>query len=73
MQGPGLLYYNLGDSSGPSMGLSEFGRTLRDKFKNYMNKRKGYQLTKTTEDSHVYSTKNSNIFIIKIIFGTILR
>lgn len=50
MRGPGLIYYNPGDIYGASFGLSEFGRSIKDKFKNYLNKRKGYQLTKTTED-----------------------
>lgn len=50
MYGPGLIYTNPGDIFGPSMGLSEFGRSLKDKFRHYLNKRKGYQLTQTTED-----------------------
>lgn len=50
MYGPGLIYNNPGDIFGPSMGLSEFGRSLKDKFRHYLNKRKGYQLTQTTED-----------------------
>ena len=48
-----MIYYNPGDYFGAPYGLSEFGRSIKDKFKNYLNKRKGYQLTKTTEDFSV--------------------
>lgn len=71
MRGPGLIYYNPGDIYGASFGLSEFGRSIKDKFKNYLNKRKGYQLTKTTEDFIVCLTNIEHVFIIKIILTRI--
>ena len=72
MRGPGLIYYNPGDIYGASFGLSEFGRSIKDKFKNYINKRKGYQLTKTTEDFIVCLTNIEHVFIIKIILTRII-
>ena len=72
MRGPGLIYYNPGDIYGASFGLSEFGRSIKDKFKNYLNKRKGYQLTKTTEDFIVCLTNIEHVFIIKIILTRII-
>ena len=71
MRGPGLIYYNPGDIYGASFGLSEFGRSIKDKFKNYINKRKGYQLTKTTEDFIVCLTNIEHVFIIKVILTRI--
>lgn len=71
MRGPGLIYYNPGDIYGASFGLSEFGRSIKDKFKNYFNKRKGYQLTKTTEDFIVCLTNIEHVFIIKVILTRI--
>lgn len=71
MRGPGLIYYNPGDIYGASYGLSEFGRSIKDKFKNYLNKRKGYQLTKTTEDFIVCLTNIEHVFIIKVILTRI--
>lgn len=71
MRGPGLIYYNPGDIYGASFGLSEFGRSIKDKFKNYLNKRKGYQLTKTTEDFIVCLTNIEHVFIIKVILTRI--
>ena len=72
MRGPGLIYYNPGDIYGASFGLSEFGRSIKDKFKNYINKRKGYQVTKTTEDFCVCLTNIEHVFIIKIILTRII-
>ena len=71
MRGPGLIYYNPGDIYGASFGLFEFGRSIKDKFKNYLNKRKGYQLTKTTEDFIVCLTNIEHVFIIKVILTRI--
>ena len=50
MHGPGMIYYGQGEFFGPAMNFADLGKEIKNKFRNYLNKRKGYQLTKTTED-----------------------
>lgn len=50
MGAPGVMYMNPGDVyMGPSA-FSILGKEIKEKWTNYRNKRKGYQLTKTSEE-----------------------
>ena len=49
-QGTNFSYYIPGDHMGAPVSISSLGRDIKDKWSNFINRKKGYQLTKTTED-----------------------
>ena len=38
------------EASFSAVSISSLGRDIKEKFSNFVNRKKGYQLTKTTED-----------------------
>ena len=49
-RGGGYAYYMPDEASFSAVSISSLGRDIKEKFANFMNRKKGYQLTKTTED-----------------------
>ena len=48
--GSGFIYYVPGCEFGGPNALSELGKAIKEKWTTFRNKKKGYTLTKTTED-----------------------
>lgn len=49
-RGGGYSYYMPDEASFSAVSISSLGRDIKEKFSNFVNRKKGYQLTKTTED-----------------------
>lgn len=49
-RGGGYSYYMPDEASFSAVSISSLGRDIKEKLSNFVNKKKGYQLTKTTED-----------------------